>query len=93
MFLMTLKIENEDIEILLEEIVTITGESKTGALRKALEERRQRLAMSSFNADGRRDLLSFLQDEIWPQIPPELLGTRLTKAEEENILGYGEDLP
>jgi hypothetical protein len=36
-------------------------------------------------------LLAFLQDEIWPQIPKELLGTRLTKAEEEEILGFGED--
>jgi hypothetical protein len=37
---MTLKIENDDVEKLLEEIVSMTGESKTQALRKALEERR-----------------------------------------------------
>jgi antitoxin VapB len=92
MFVMALKIENEDVEKLLEEIVSITGESRTEAVRNALEERRQRLVLNSFGAGGGGDLLSFLQDEIWPQIPPELLGTRLTKAEEERILGYGEDL-
>ena len=35
-------------------------------------------------------LFAFLTDEIWPQIPPELLGTHLSKQEEEKILGYGE---
>jgi hypothetical protein len=35
-------------------------------------------------------LRAFLQDEVWPQIPEALRGRRLTKAEEEAILGYGE---
>ena len=34
--------------------------------------------------------MTFLQDELWPQIPVELLGTVMTKEEEERILGYGE---
>ena len=30
-----------------------------------------------------------LEREIWPTIAPDRLGQRLTKAEEEAILGYG----
>lgn len=87
---MALNIKNQDVEKLLDEVVQITGESKTEAVRKALEERRQRLALRFVTHQGDARLLSFLQDEIWPQVPAELIGTRLTKAEEENILGYGE---
>lgn len=36
------------------------------------------------------DLETFMRDEIWANIPAHLLGTSLTKAEEEAILGYGE---
>lgn len=32
-----------------------------------------------------------MEDEIWPQIPDELLGETISKAEEEKILGFGED--
>ena len=88
---MALNIKNEDVETLLDAVENITEASKTEAVRKALEERRQRLALSTFGAGSGDSLLAFLQDEIWPQIPKELLGTRLTKAEEEEILGFGED--
>jgi hypothetical protein len=36
-------------------------------------------------------MVYFLQCEIWPTIPAEQLGRRLTKAEEEADLGYGPD--
>jgi len=35
-------------------------------------------------------LNTFLDEEIWSQIPAELLGTTLSKAEEEQILGLGK---
>ena len=87
---MTLNIKNKDVESLLEEVVQLTGESKTEAVRKALEERRHRLSLRLVKGKDKRRLHSFLENEIWPQIPPELLGTELTKEEEEIILGYGE---
>ena len=77
------------MERLLEELVQLTGETKTEAVRKALEELRQRLALGLATQQENKRLLSFLQDEVWPQIPAEMLGTGLTKEEEENILGYG----
>jgi len=87
---MALNIKNQDVENLLSSVVSMTGESKTEAVRKALEERRQRLALRFMvrTSDDRLD--TFLNEEIWSQIPAELLGIKLSKAEEEQILGMGE---
>lgn len=87
---MALNIKNEDVEKLLDEVVTVTGESKTEAVRQALVERQQRLALRFGARQNEIRLLAFLQDEVWPQISDELRGVRLTKAEEEALLGYGE---
>lgn len=88
---MSLNIKNTDVETLVNEIVKITGESKTEAIRKALDERRQRLGLHVNQSHHKTHLLAFLQEEIWPHIPEPLRGTQLSKAEEEAILGYGED--
>ncbi len=87
---MALNIKNQDVEKLLDEVVKMTGESKTEAVRRALLERRERLTMREIHKKDERYYLTFMQDEIWSQIPVELLGTTLTKEEEESILGYGE---
>jgi len=87
---MALNIKNQDVENLLAEVVQATGESKTEAVRKALKERRQRLSSRFVAPQSESRLRSFLADEVWPQIPTRLMGTRLSKAEEEQILGYGE---
>lgn len=87
---MSLNIKSRDVEILLDEVVRLTGESKTEAIRKALDERRQRLYAQTVTPRSEARLLAFLEDEIWSQIPPELMGQPLTKEEEEAILGYGE---
>lgn len=36
-------------------------------------------------------LRCYLERELWPVVPAVALGQRLPKAEEERILGYGED--
>ena len=87
---MALNIKNQDVETLLNTVVKMTGESKTEAVRKALEERWQRLTLRLMvRRDGNR-LDTFLNEEIWSQIPAALLGTALSKDEEEQILGLGE---
>jgi len=86
---MALTIKNPDVERLLDELIQMTGESKTEAVRRALEERRQRLSPKSGLQRDESSLLTFLQTEIWPQIPAELLGVHLPKADKEEILGYG----
>lgn len=85
---MALNIKNADVERLAEELARLTGESKTEAIRKALEERRRRLKGRSL-ADRRRRVLRLLETRIWPSIPKKELGRRVSKQEKEEILGYG----
>jgi antitoxin VapB len=40
---------------------------------------------------GFDQVLRFLEEEVWPQIPPELLGKGISKEEEEAVLGYGRE--
>lgn len=39
----------------------------------------------------RADFARFLAEEVWPFVSPEERGKRLTKAEQEEILGIGPD--
>lgn len=87
---MALNIKNQDVESLLNELVQLTGESKTEAVRKALAERYQFLSLQYGQTKPKTRLRAFLQEEIWPQIPTAQRGQRLTKHEEEAILGYRE---
>ena len=87
---MALNIKNQDVEKLLEEVVQMTGETKTEAVRKALAERHRRLKLRSLTPRSDIRLLTFLEDEVWPRIPADQLGKRLSKEEKEAILGLGE---
>jgi antitoxin VapB len=86
-----LNIKNEEVERLATEVARMTGESKTEAVRRALTERRQRLAyrISPSNREGHA--LRFLEREVWPRIPEDQLGRRLSRSEEDEILGYGPE--
>jgi antitoxin VapB len=85
---MALNIKNLEVERLAAEVARLTGESKTEAIRKALDERRRRLRGPS--ADQRRArVLRFLEKKVWPTLPDNERGRRLTRAEEDDILGYG----
>ncbi|MBN1426687.1 type II toxin-antitoxin system VapB family antitoxin [Candidatus Fermentibacteria bacterium] len=87
---MALNLKNRHVEILAAEVAELTGETKTEAIRRALEERRERLHFRVVRRDRRNDLRRFLETEVWPCIPREVLGTPLARAEENAILGYGE---
>jgi antitoxin VapB len=88
---MALNIKDSETEQLAAEVAALTGESKTRAINTALRERRERLVATRTAVDRRASLLRFLADEAWPQIPPEHLGHAPTKAEREQILGYGPE--
>jgi antitoxin VapB len=85
-----LNIKNADVERLAAEVSKLTGESKTEAVRKALEERRERLSLRVAGNDTKGRLQRFLVHEVWPTIPKRELGRRLKRKEEESILGYGK---
>ncbi|MFC4858944.1 type II toxin-antitoxin system VapB family antitoxin [Actinophytocola glycyrrhizae] len=87
---MAMNIKDPEAERLAAEVAALTGESKTAAVRAALRERRERLNVAS--GPRLRTLRRFLEDEIWPRVPPEIQdGPPMTKAEREELLGYGPE--
>jgi len=87
---MALNLKNADVERLAAEVARLTGESKTEAIRRALEERRRRLKAVA-PAERRRRILQFLRARVWPSVPKRELGRRLTRAEEDAMLGFGPE--
>jgi antitoxin VapB len=81
---MALTVRNKEVERLAEEVARLAGETKTEAIRKALEMRLKLLK----GKRGFDRVLRFLEEEVWPQIPPEFLGKGISKEEEEAVLGY-----
>ena len=85
---MALNLKNPEVERLAAEVARLSGESKTEAIRRALEERKRRLTGRS-TAERRQQVLRLLERRIWPSLPAGERGRRLTRAEEHEILGYG----
>lgn len=87
---MALNLKNAEVERLAAEVARMTGETKTEAVRRALVERRRRLAYRAEPAGrvsrGRR----YLEEDVWPLVPEDQRGRTLTHEEEDAILGYGD---
>ena len=88
---MGLNIKDPETERLAAEVAAMAGESKTRAIRNALRERRERLALRVARPEPTADLLRFLRQEVWPAVPRSVLGKRVSRKERESILGYGQD--
>lgn len=86
---MALNIKDPEAERLATEVADLTGETKTGAIRQALRERRERLGLQANHGRRPDALRRFLEQEIWPAVPKRIRGRRLSRREEEKILGYG----
>jgi antitoxin VapB len=88
---MALNIKDPETEKLAAEVAAITGESKTRAVKVALQERKQWLAVRVVRRDRTEELRRFLVQEVWPRVPRRVLGKRITRQEREAILGYGPE--
>jgi antitoxin VapB len=93
---MALNIKDAETEKLAKEVAEMSGDTKTGAVREALRERKERLeGQKGQKGAGRkpqRSLQEFLETEIWPHIPEEERGKPpMSKEEVEGILGYGPE--
>ena len=88
---MGLNIKNAKVEALAAEVARLAGESKTEAIRKALETRKQRLMLGGDATARARRVERLLREKIWPQVPARVRGKAVTKAEEAEILGYGPE--
>jgi antitoxin VapB len=85
-----LNIKNAEVEHLAVEVANLAKETKTEAIRRALLERRDRLAARSRRKKP-GDLRAFLEKNVWPFVPASEVGRRLTRAEEDEILGFGPE--
>lgn len=88
---MALNIKNAEVERLAEEVARLAGETKTESIRKALAERVARLRQRVVRRDREAEVLRYLEREVWPSVPKAVLGRRLTRHEEDRILGYGPE--
>ena len=85
---MALNIKDPETERLAAEVAALTGTTKTGAVRYALRQVLQ--SQSRLSVQQREERLTrFLEEEIWPLVPPDQLGKPVSKAEREEILGFG----
>jgi antitoxin VapB len=88
---MALIIRDPVTEQLAAEVAALTHDTKTNAVRTALLERKERLEAATRHRRRGERLVRFLEDEAWPQIPLDLLGHPISRAEREAILGYGQE--
>ena len=88
---MTLNIKDRETERLAAEVAALAGESKSRAVKVALRERKERLTQRAVDRDRIRDLVSFLEEEVWSQIPRVVLGKKMSRRAREVILGYGPE--
>ncbi len=86
---MALNIKDPETDRLAAELAALTGTTKTGAVRYALRQVLQARSGPSVRQREER-LTRFLEEEIWPLMPPDQIGKPVSKAEREEILGFGE---
>jgi len=88
---MALNIKDQETERLAAEIAALTGETKTGAIRQALRERKRRLLVARGGRSRGDRIVDVLERRLWPGLPADVRGRRVSKAEEEAILGIGPE--
>jgi len=87
---MGLNIKNLEVERLAAEIAAATGESKTEAIRIALMQRKERLALPSVTDRWAR-IKQNLERDVWSKLPAGVRGKGIPQSEQDAILGYGPD--
>jgi antitoxin VapB len=86
---MALNIKDPETERLAGEVAELAGESKTGAVRTALRERKARLMLARGVTARSERIQTVLEREVWPTLPAGVRGSVITKDQEEAILGHG----
>ncbi len=77
---MALNIKNAQVESLASEVAQLAGETKTEAIRRALEERRVRLSFQVVRENRAEELRGFLEREVWSVIRARSAGRRQTQS-------------
>ena len=87
---MALNIKNSEVERLAAEAASLARESKTEAIRLALEERVSRLKLRRGRSTPQQRI-DVILNRFRTQFPRGDFGRTMTKAEEEKMLGIGPD--
>jgi antitoxin VapB len=85
---MPLNLKNPEVDRLAAEVAALAKETKTEAVRKSLLERKARLTAAP-RSQPRSERAASVLKEFRAGFPPELLGKRLSRSEEDEILGFG----
>lgn len=88
---MALNIKDSETERLAAEVAELTGDSKTGAVRMALRERKKRLLLARDGGTRAERILAILEGQVWPQLPAGIGDSAITPEQEDAILGLGPD--
>ena len=88
---MGLNIKNKEVEQLAAEVARMANETKTEAIRRALEDRKKKLEANSRKPKTLAEAMQWMEEHIWSKIPPEMRGKPITKEEREETLGIGPD--
>ncbi|HEY1340652.1 MAG TPA: type II toxin-antitoxin system VapB family antitoxin [Bryobacteraceae bacterium] len=86
---MGLNIKNKEVEQLAAEVARLANETKTEAVRRALEDRKKKLEVNSRKPKTLEEALEWMEKNIWSKLPPDVRGKPISKEEREEILGYG----
>ncbi len=76
---MPLNIKNAEVEKLAAQVARMARETKTEAICKALLERKSRLQVEVGRPGKKAQLLDYLERSVWPKVPPDVLGRRLSR--------------
>jgi antitoxin VapB len=88
---MALNIKNVEVERLATEVAELAHETKTEAIRRALEDRKFKLQSRVTSKDRTRGIYEYLERYVWPYVPDDVRGKTITREEREELLGYGPD--
>lgn len=86
---MTLNLTNLEVISLVAEVAALANESETEAVRQSLLERKERLMLAAPQTRSQR--AASILEEYWAMLPDDVRGKRLSREEEDEILGYGPD--
>ncbi len=86
---MAIHINNPAVARLATELAALTGESKTEAIRKSLEERMSRLSCTALLRVRRAELARVLGREIRAMVPAGGRKAILRQEEVQELLAYG----
>ena len=78
-------------QLIADRIAELTGDPHDLVILRALQERLQRLTAPTSEAERAHLMMTSLETSLWRNTSAPALGTTITRAQEDEILGYGPE--